>query len=432
MRSGVRGLPRVRAPWLPRLALFPILLMAIWVTVHPPYTQSPPIRSDGLGYYAWTEAILQGNLDFCQWSGQLDPVGAISARSADHPARCENKYPPGLALLRLPVMGPVAAIAESGDAGRLTISRAEESLSLWLGIAALLTTVLLLYATLRRLGVRGLLADWILIVVCFGTGLFHYATFDSSFTHIYSAALFAGVLLVGVKAAQDRRSPSRWLLFGLSLFIALIREPDIPSLLVLVGAFVVWRGRGLQAGERRRAAAGIIVPVTLALMAVGAFQLLYNHWSTGTWTLSSYGQQGFSVGQLKEPDVLFSPTHGLFLWYPVLAVLLIAALAQKRTRIWGLVALGTGAPLTVIYGSWASWSLGGAFGMRGFVDIVPVIAVAGAVGLASLRTRSRRPLLYLTAACTLVTMQLMIGYWNGSLAYDHTTGQQYVHQLIGS
>jgi hypothetical protein len=419
-------------PRLPWLALVPILALAIWVTVSTPYRASPPIRSDGLGYYAWTEAILQGNFDFCQWSGEPNFVRAISARNATHPARCENKYPPGLALLRLPLMAPFAAIAEHGDASRLTVGQTEETESQWLGVAALLATLLLLNATMRRLGVRGLTVDATLLAVCFGTGLFHYATFDGSYTEIYSAALFAALLLLGVDAAHRGRSPNRWLLFGLALFIALIREPDIPALLMLVAAWIAWRLRSLAREKRRRAVAEAIVPVLAALVLVGAFQLLYNHWSTGSWTLSSYGQEAFLPGQLKEGAVLFSYNHGLFVWYPVLAVLLVAALWQRRSRAWGLVALGTVALLTVIYGSWHSWWLGESFGLRGFVDIVPVIAVAGAVGLSSLSTRARRWTLCAAALCTLVTLQLMLGYWSGTLPYAHSTGKQYWHQIIGS
>ena len=306
-------------------------------------------------------------------------------------------------------------------------------MSLWLGVVALLATMLLLYSTLRRLGVSRLLADGILVLTCFGTGLFHYATFDSSFTHIYSAALFAALTFVGVNASQDGRSPRRLVVFGLSLFIALIREPDIPSLLVLAGAFTLWRTRSAAPGKRLAVGAGLIGPVIAAIVIVGAFQLFYDHWSTGTWTLSSYGQAAFSLGQLKEAAVLFSPNHGLFLWYPVVVVLLIAGLVPRRARTWGLVAMTMVASLTVIYGSWeGGWSLGGAFGLRGFVDIVPVIAFAGGLGLSSLPTRSRRSLLGIAAACTLVTLQLMIGYWKGELAYDHTTGQQYVHQVTAS
>jgi hypothetical protein len=139
-------------------ALLPIAIAAVAVTVSPPYDNSPPIRSDGLGYYAWTQAIVEGNFNFCQWPS-LVTVQALSAHNPRHPGRCQNKYPPGLALLRFPIMGPLAATQDASAQPDLPVSDAEERASLWLGAFALLTTSVLVLATLRKLAVRPSVAN---------------------------------------------------------------------------------------------------------------------------------------------------------------------------------------------------------------------------------------------------------------------------------
>jgi hypothetical protein len=412
-------------------ALIPIVGFVVWATVATPYDNSPPIRSDGLGYFAWTEAIIEGNFDFCQWPS-LETVDAISVHDPIDPARCENKYTPGLALLRFPVEGPLAAMQSQGKGTDLIVGDAEEKASLWLGALALVITSLLVLATLRALGVYPLVANVVTLAGCFGTGLFHYATYDSSFTHVYSAALVAGLVFLAISARARGRPPNPVLLFLLALFIALVREPDIPVLLALLVAWLIWQVKPLPAPERLRAGALGALPILAALAAVAIFQLLYNRWSSGAWTLSSYGQEPFTIGAFHEPGVLLSYDRGLFVWYPVLGVMLGVALWRRPSRQWGIVGAVLVAVLTALYGSWHSWDLGGGFGHRGFVDVVPFLIVAGGVGLSTLGKFSRTVMIGAIAICALATVELMAGYWDGSIPIANTTMHQYWQHVTGA
>ena len=412
-------------------ALIPIVGFVVWATVATPYDNSPPIRSDGLGYFAWTEAIVEGNFDFCQWPS-LDIVGAITAHDPSDPIRCENKYTPGLALLRFPVEGPLAALQSQGTGTDLVVGDAEERASLSLGALALVITSLLVLATLRMLGARPMAANVVTLAGCFGTGLFHYATYDSSFTHVYSAALVAGLVFLAVSADARGRSPNRFLLFLLAFFIALIRQPDIPVLIVLLVAWLIWQVRPLPAPQRLRAGAFVAVPVLAAIAAVAIFQVLYNRWASGALTLSSYGQEQFTVGAFHEVKVLFSYDRGLFVWYPVLLVMLGVALWHRRSRQWGIIAVLLLAVLTAIYGSWDPWDLGGGFGLRGFVDVVPFVMVAGGVGISILGRRWRAVMIAALAICALATVELMAGYWDGSIPFANTTAHQYWQHVTGA
>ena len=415
---------------IPILLLLPIVGFGTWVTVDPPYKSFPPIGSDGLGYYAWTNAILDGNFNFCQWP-QLKEVAALSGHDPLDPHRCLNRYTPGMALLRLPVMAPIALISGHGDAGKLVISEANERADQWLGLATLLIAAWLMWAALRRLAVGTLTAQLTVLVLVFGTGLFHYAVFDSSFTHDTSAALFAALIFVGVGAMRSGVDPRPWVIFVIALFIAWTRLPNILPLLILVAAWVVWRTRNAQGAGRLRAALRLALPALVAVACVAVFQVLYIHWATNTWTLNSYGAEKLSLTRLEQWNVLFSYNHGLFLWYPVLALMLIVALWQRESRNWGWVALACVAALTAVYGSWGFWYLGGAMGERGFVDIVPVISVAGGLGLAQIRPGRRAAAFVLAGALSWVTVELMAGYWSLVLPEGQNTGAQYWEQVIG-
>ena len=409
-----------------------MLVACIWVTVSPPYTNSPPIRSDGAAYYAWTEAILHWNFSFCDLPKNNGALSQITARNPEHPDRCELKYEPGLALLRFPVMGPVAAIA-GGDSKDLThVSVAEEKANQWLSVLALLLAITFMGAAMRGLGVGRLLTDATLLIATFGTGLFHYATYDSSYTHIYTAMLVAALVYLGVRAHQLRQRPNALLVFGISFFVVSIREIDVVPLVLLEGAWLLRPGNpsawASRIGETVKAALPAVIGIVLAV----GVQTFYNHWSSGRWALSAYGSESLSLSELKEGSVLASYDHGLLLWYPAMVVLLIVPLLRERSRQWGVLGLVMVVPLVVIYGSWNPWWLGGAFGQRGMVDVVPVVAVGGAVGLAALRPRERAVALGVCVICAFVTLELMSGYWNGTLPFDHDTSTQYWRSVVGS
>ena len=414
------------APWTALIVVLAAAAAATIGTVATAYTPGPPIRSDGLGYHAWTRAILEGDLRFCQWES-LQEVQAISVRNPEHPDRCGNKYPPGLALLRLPFMAPVASL----DGDDLVPGDAEHGVSLGLGVLSLGLTCFFLLATLRLLEIRPLVANGVTLAAVFGTGLFHYATFDSSFTHAHSAALVALVLFLGVRAAVRDRIPSPVAVAALAFGIVLVRPPDLLLLLVLLGGWLVWRVRPLERSARVRAALRGVVPVGLGAAGALAIQLGYNRWSSGAWALSSYGEESFDAGQLKQGAVLFSYERGLFTYYPALAVLLGAALVATRSRRWGWTVVAAIALLATLYGSWHSWMLGAGFGHRGFVEVVPLAAVAGALGIASFRRRAQSALLAGLAACVALTLVLMSGYWQGTLPIKGVTQTEYWDHVAG-
>jgi len=417
---------------IPILLLLPIVGAGVWVTVAPPYTNSPPIRSDGLGYYAWTDALLDGDFDFCQWP-EMATVGALTGRDPAHPNRCSNRYSAAMALLRLPVMGPIALLSGHGNAKKLVVSNANEEANQWLGIATLLLTALLMWGALRRLDVGTWTAQLTVLCLVFGAGLFDYATYDSAFTHDTSAALFAALIFAGVGAMRRRARPNSWLVFALSLFIAWIREPDIAPLLLLVGAWTLWQTQGLAGARRLRAAVRLAAPAIGGVILALFIQLLYVRWSTNTWTLNTYGASAsFNLRDLEEWNVLFSYNHGLFLWFPVLALMIAIALWQRKSRNWGWLALASVASLTVIYGSWTSWFLGGADGQRGFIDIVPIISAAGGLGLAQLRGPRRGVALAAAVLLSWLTVELMAGYWSGVLPFEYDTATQFWQQVAGS
>src|SRR5690349_19302486 len=80
-------------------SLIVVTLITIPVACFHPWKNGPAIRADGEGYHLWTRALLERDLSFRRYAGQAGIFLADRVRNI-----YQNKYPPGVALLRFPVM----------------------------------------------------------------------------------------------------------------------------------------------------------------------------------------------------------------------------------------------------------------------------------------------------------------------------------------
>ena len=168
-----------------------IALAAIGVAACKPYDNGPPIRSDGAGYHIWTYAFLKGDVTFSWYKGT--PADA-ALHQPDPSVWCfAAKYPPGVALIRFPVMAFLADPNRNG----MPYSEEEDWACLLCSALALTATAGLGLATCYRLGVGPVWANVSVLLMTFGTGLFHYGTYDASFSHVYSALLIAALIWLG-------------------------------------------------------------------------------------------------------------------------------------------------------------------------------------------------------------------------------------------
>ncbi len=67
-------------------------------------------------------------------------------------------------------------------------------------------------------------------------------------------------------------------------------------------------------------------------------------------------------------------------------------------------------------------------GRARLVDIVPIISVAGGLGLAQLRPNMRVLVFASAVVLSWVTVELMAGYWTGVLLFDNNTATQFWHR----
>jgi len=386
------------------------------VTIKQPYRHGPPIRADGAGYHAWTRAIVRGEFSFCIWEGQADLISYVDrARQM-----CQNKYPPGLAILQLPFMLPLLDLTP----GAPLISPAEHWMCLALGALSLWISAALLSWSAAMLRVSAWRSTLILTAAVVGTGLYHYGTFDASFSHVHSALFVALLITLAIRERQRGRSMPIALLALAGFFMVAIRMTSAILLAELGLAYLIWHRRRLRSAVLRG-----LLPAALGGALAIAIQLAYNRYAVGRFTLSSYGAESFVLDEPMQLAVVASYERGLVSYFPLFGLALALGFAVRAARGWtALLAVQT-ASLVMLYGYWHSWMLGGGFGHRGFVELGPLVAIVLFVSLRALPRPAAMVFVVGAGSCAVVTLQVMLGYWRGSFPMGGATAVQYWQHL---
>ena len=370
-------------------------------------TAGQPIRSDGFSYYVYLPSW------FIYGDASLDSVardccgGAFPEFTAiirwPGTGQWVNAHPIGVAVMQAPFFLIAHALTHwtnlSPDGFSLYYQHAVGLAGLFWVVAGLWV----LHAVLSRHFTAGVAAATV-VAILFGTNLFDFSTFDSSYSHPYSFFLIASLLSL-TERWYDRGDAATSVLLGfVSGLIVLVRHTNV--LFLLIVPLYAMGAAGLRPAVRlfRRRAQHVALAVLSAAMVVAPQLALYRQ-ATGRWIVSSYGSLGFTFTSPHLFGVLFGVSKGLFFWSPLLLLACIGFAmlrgAARRFLLPCVVVLGAN---TYLIASWWDWQFGASFGHRGFTDSLALFAL----GLASLFAwATHGPLrLRVTAAFVVLLMAL--------------------------
>jgi len=392
-----------------------------------------PIRADGVSHYQYLPAwIADGDPTFetqardCCFGYTTElPLGIMRRPET---GRWLDPHPMGVAVLMLPFF-----LAAHGLSWWSNLPR--DGFSLYyqyiVGLAGLAYVVAGL-TVLRRLLLRHFSEPVVLatlVSITFGTNLFHYAVYDSTYSHAFSFCLVALLLLLVElwwEAATVWRSVA---LAVVAALIILVRHTNVVFLAFVplygVSHWSDFRTNLNQLQQRR----GLI----LGMLAVGLVclspQLLLYKWATGHWIVNAYGKGvWFTFGSPHILETLFSVERGLFFWSPVLLFAvggLVVAVGWARGLAAATVVVL--AVHTYVLASWFMWNLGSGYGHRGFTDLLAAFAVFVAAFFAWTARRQRLATLVGAVAGALVVLSLVQTwqYWNGIIPSEKMKWAQY-------
>ena len=387
------------------------LCLAGYVFVYATGRAGVPIRSDGFSYYVYLPSwflfhdttLAAAARDCC--GGEFPGYTAIIRWPGTR--RWVNAHPIGVAIMQAPMFAVAHGLTRwtnlSPDGFTFYYQHGA-------GLSGLIWIVLGLWM-LRRVLLRHF-SDAVtaatLLTILLGTNLYHYATFDSSYSHAYSFFLFAAFLYL-TERWHDTHSRRTAVLLGLTAgLIVLTRHTNVLFLIVFPLYGVVGRtSLHARASVMRQEWRQVALMAAVAAVVV-APQLAIYYQATGRPLVSSYGELGFNFRSPRIAGVLFSVQKGLFFWSPVLLLACagLAGLMRSRhsARAFVLPAVLFLAADTYLIASWWDWQFGASFGHRGFTDALPVFAI----GLAAFYSWSARRRWTLTAVGAIATLSVML------------------------
>lgn len=372
------------------------------------------IVGDGKGYYAWARSvILDGDIDFTNDYKLLYPPdippGYMGVRTPN--GLVSNIYSIGMAIIEIPGLLVAHCITvllfpEKADG----VSLLYQICITWPLIALILFSFHLLYRAMVSMGVSKFWAFWFCITALVGSNLIHYTAKEPTMSHGAGVALINILVFFIARYDMETHLPS-WvkiirlgLLAGLLLLVRNTNLVVLPSIAALAFFYFRFKARNILC------IAAAAIPVTI-LQPVA----LYFLW--GEPRLTPYYCAAFNSGLQGITVTLFSLRHGLFIINPWYAVLLVLALwgvsipgRLRNLSFWALISF---AGLSIINGLWSFTMVGHCFGSRAFIELLPMLSVAGSLVATEKNVCHKRILALMT--CMLICIALNIYLWLGFL-----------------
>jgi hypothetical protein len=418
------------------VALAGVLGLAAYIFIYATDRADLPIRSDGFSYYVYLPSwfifhdpsLREVARDCC--GGEFPEHTAIIRWPGTR--HWVNAHPMGVAILQSPFFVAAHLLTLWTNLSPDGFTFYYQHAAGLAGLFWLIAGLVVLRRLLRRQFSDGVTAATLLVLLL-GTNLFHYGTYDSSYSHVYSFFLIALFMLL---TERWYRAPSRRVAIFLGAvagLIVLTRHTNVLFLVLFLlygldGA-VAWRSRLAQMRARWRDLA--VMSATAALVVAPQIALYYQ--ATGRLLVNSYGELGFNFGYPQLFGVLFSVQKGVFFWSPVLLLAVVGLpLSRGIARAFAAPAAIVLIVNTYLIASWWDWQFGGSYGHRGFVDALPLLAP----GLATVFERAATPARLRAVVTTVVSIAVvlsafqMLQYWTGVLPISDTTWQQYRNAFL--
>jgi hypothetical protein len=415
-----------------------VLAVCAYVAIYAIPLADNPVRSDGQNYFVYLPSwVIYGDTTLEEAAnhrfGGTFPAGSAVTRWPVT-GRWVNPHQMGVAVLLLPLYlaGHVLTVLTGFPReGWSFFYRHAAGLG---GPLYLMLGLFVLKRLLDRL-VSPAVALATILTLTFGTNLFHYATFDSLWSHVYSFSLIACFLYL-VEDWERRPTSGRAAVLGAVLgLIVLVRHANA-SMLLFLPLFGLVDVASVRARPRELLArAPQVAVLALTMGVVVSPQLALYKASTGAFFVDPYlnlipksGVPEFDFLHPHLAGVLVGVRKGLFFWSPALLLGVAGFFTMRgRLRDFRLPSIAVIALSTLLIASWWDWQFGGSYGHRGFTDLLAMFALP----LAALYDRAAgRPAIrtavtvFAGLAVTLSIIQ-MLQYWAGIIPFSDVTWDQY-------
>lgn len=331
------------------------------------------ITSDGFGYYSYLPAIfiyddLQYDFFESAYRKYLSERVPLARFYNYINEKKVNKYFAGVALMISPFF--LTAHAVSCLLG-YPADGYSDIYQLFVALAAIFYLGLGCFYCFKWMELYNIsitIISFSLIVVVFGTNLFHYVVVEPSMSHVYSFAAIAAFIYF-VKKYFMENNPTLFfkaaVCFGIILLIRPVNGIVLFPVPFLFGnEFSVKKLFHLFFRDKK-----VIFFSVLIVGAICFIQPLMYFLQCGKFLVWSYQGEKFDFMNPEIFNILFSYKKGWFVYTPVAFLSFVSFIYLFRKDKFATISLlAFFFIVTYILSCWWQWSYGGSFGMRVFID----------------------------------------------------------------
>ena len=368
-----------------------------------------PLWADKSGYYIYLPFAFDYKFDVSAMPEELE------ARTGNgftiENGKLITKYPVGVAYMELPfyitafISNRINHFPENAYQG--------EYVRFMVLAPAVYTTLglFLLFLSLRLLHIKAGIAFGLSVFTLIGTSLFYYSIIEGLMSHAFSFFLFAAFTYLWIKLLKGAITTAHLIFTSLIIALVLAVRPFNAVLLVVYALALLQVVRGSW-GMFVEVVLRLIPWAILIILVVFIPQLVYYNYAFGSFFVDAYSGETFDFAHPKIINMLLSPNAGLFVYVPALGLLFLASIYKAIQEHGRFSAIGIFLFLMVyVLASWHSWSYGCGFGIRPFVEWLPLLIIPVAWLL-----NKARPWVYLPTLALIV----LVSWYNISMTFKWT------------
>lgn len=394
-----------------------IFLSLNWHSHFEKFNYHSEIWADRAGYHVYLPATFDYHFDANAFPQGIDRRTGDGFHLDSIPGKVVTKYTYGEALLRVPfyLIGKLFRSSDDPNGAGFTLvdhAMVDIAASFYGALG-----LLLLFLVLRRRSRDGIALASVLAILT-GTNLLFYVIGNPGMSHVYSFFLFTAFIFVNEQFVRQGWSLWRGLLLGLLTGLIMVTRPT--NIVFIPIAFAVSALTFTEVIARFKALlhTRIVGPFLIGALIMIVPQMAYWQYAFGTPLKWSYGQEGFDY--FMAPRLIpfwFAPENGLFLYSPLVLVILVTGLLYRKSmRVSNAASWLAFILVSYLSASWFTWAFGCGFGSRNFVEYGALFAFPLA-SLLSASMKSRKVIAAVVLICCIYTLKLTFSCavcWFGS------------------
>jgi len=245
------------------------------------------------------------------------------------------------------------------------------------GIFYCIVGLLFLKKLLLKLEFKKNIIALLIFLTCFGTHLFHYTVSEPGMSHVYSFALTSSLFYYTIQLIQTKQTKYYYLIgfvFGLVILVRPVNAILFISLPFFFQNYVSLANFFKTILKTKHFYFSLIFAISVCSVQSLAWYL-----QNGKILQDSYLGNGFYFTQPQIFKMLFGFNNGLFVYVPLCLLFLVGIISILKTnRYKGFIFIISLTFFIYIFASYWAYNYFDGFGIRVFVDYLPLIVIAGA------------------------------------------------------